>query len=440
MAMLYRHFQPSTTSLSDDYDEEEPGQSNFFTGDQPLLRIDAAVQPHWSSSQSPHSVAKPAVIQSPIAAIPAEILIYVLKHLHQPRDLLSALRVSRTWCECAVELLWHKPAFPRYPTVEKMAKLLKSRNQTFTYSKFIRRLNFLPIADLRDDTFKIFYQCGRLERLTLNGCKLLTAPALEDTLTHFPNLVSLDLTNVKETNNEVIIAFAATAKRLLGINLQACKKVDDTAMFALAENCPLLRRVKLNGLELITDEGVSALVKGCPLLLEIDLHQCQLVTDVSIRDIWTHSINLRELRLSMCTNLTDLAFPAPVRLETTTDRAGANPFPQRQDSTELPPLFVTQTFEQLRMLDLTSCAKITDDAVEGIVLHAPKIRSLVLSKCTQLTDRSVEAICNLGRNLHYLHLGHASKITDRSVKNLARSCNRIRYVDFASQSEALLLI
>ncbi|KAJ2931675.1 hypothetical protein H1R20_g5404, partial [Candolleomyces eurysporus] len=436
---LYRHFTSSNTSLSDDYDEEEPTQSNFFNGDQPL-RIDAAIQPHWSSSQPQSSVSKPAIVQSPIAAIPAEVLIYVLKHLHQPRDLLNALRVSRTWCECAVELLWHKPAFPRYSTVDKMAKLLLTPNQTFTYSKFIRRLNFLPIPELRDETFITYSQCDRLERLTLNGCKLLTAPALEATLTHFPNLVSLDLTNVKETTNEVILAFAATAKRLLGINLQSCKKVDDTAMFALAQNCPLLRRVKLNGLESITDAGVSALVKGCPLLLEIDLHQCQLVTDVSIRDIWTHSINLRELRLSMCTNLTDLAFPAPIRLETATDRAGANPFPQRVDSTELPPLFVNQTFEQLRMLDLTSCAKITDDAIEGIILHAPKIRSLVLSKCIQLTDRSVEAICNLGRNLHYLHLGHASKITDRSVKNLARSCNRIRYVDFASQSEALLLV
>ncbi|KAL1739899.1 hypothetical protein HDZ31DRAFT_48577, partial [Schizophyllum fasciatum] len=75
---------------------------------------------------------------------------------------------------------------------------------------------------------------------------------------------------------------------------------------------------------------------------------------------------------------------------------------------------------------------ITDDAIEGIIAHAPKIRNLVLSKCSKLTDRAVENICKLGKHLHYLHLGHASKITDSSVRTLARSCTRLRYVDFAN--------
>ncbi|KAF5333408.1 hypothetical protein D9611_002635 [Ephemerocybe angulata] len=429
MSMLYRHFAPSNTSLSDDYDDEEPAQSNFFNGDQPLF-LDAVVQPHWSShSHSPPALRKVAV-ESPIASIPPEVLISVLKYLHQPRDLLNALRVSRTWCECAVELLWHKPAFTRQSTLDKMTKILRQRKQTFTYAKFIRRLNFLSLGpDLRDETFITFSRCDRLERLTLNGCKLLSTGILETALVQFPNLVAVDLTNVKETTNEVVTAFAVVAKRLQGINLQGCVKVGDPALLALAQNCPLLRRVKLSGLETATDEGVSAIVKGCPLLLEIDLNQCSLITDVSVRNIWLYSVHMRELRLSQCTNLTDLAFPAPPRLDLNGEPT--NPFPQ-QDNADLPPLYINRTCEQLRMLDLTACALITDDAVEGIISRAPKIRNLVLSKCALLTDRSVEAICQLGRNLHYLHLGHACRITDRSVKTLARACNRIRYVDFAN--------
>jgi hypothetical protein len=34
------------------------------------------------------------------------------------------------------------------------------------------------------------------------------------------------------------------------------------------------------------------------------------------------------------------------------------------------------------MLDLTSCAQITDDAIEGIVSNCPKIRNLVVAKCS----------------------------------------------------------
>ncbi|KAJ3502493.1 hypothetical protein NMY22_g18564 [Coprinellus aureogranulatus] len=434
---MYRHFAPSNTSLSDnDYDDDEPAQSNFFIGDQPLF-IDATIQPHWSRSyQSDYpAFSRKSALKSPISSIPPELLIFILKHLHTPRDLLSSLRVSRTWCECAVELLWHKPAFTRYTTLEKMAKVLKRPDQTFSYAKFIRRLNFLNLGkELKDETFITFAQCDRLERLTLSGCHLLTAPHIEASLIKFPNLVALDLTNVKETTNEAIISFAKLATRLQGINLQNCTKISDAALIALAQHCPILRRVKLSGLEGITDEGVTAIVKGCPLLLEIDLHQCENITDVTAREIWMHSLHMRELRLSQCSKITDFAFPVAPKFDINGDPIhpiSANPFPNR-DSAELPPLVINRVFDQLRMLDLTACANITDDAVEGIISHAPKIRNLVLSKCVLLTDRSVEAICTLGRNLHYLHFGHASKVTDKSVKALARSCNRIRYVDFAN--------
>ncbi len=143
---------------------------------------------------------------------------------------------------------------------------------------------------------------------------------------------------------------------------------------------------------------------------------------------------MRELRLSHCPQLTDAAFPAPLRPELIAQTDNANPFPYKSKlDNDLPPLILNRQFVHLRMLDLTACSLISDEAIEGIICQAPKIRNLVLSKCSLLTDRSVENICRLGRHLHYLHLGHASKTTDRSVRTLARSCTRLRYVDFASE-------
>jgi F-box and leucine-rich repeat protein GRR1 len=334
-----------------------------------------------------------------------------------------------------VELLWHKPAFPKYETLAKMAALLDSPDQTFTYASFIRRLNLLSLGkDLRDRTFTILARCDRLERLTLVNCDHISAEALNQVLPCFANLVAIDLTGVGNTSNTAIVGLATAATRLQGINLAGCKRVSDRGILALAANCPLLRRVKLSGLEQLTDRSVSALALSCPLLLEIDLNHCKLITDISIRDIWTHSNHMREMRLSHCPELTDAAFPAPIK-----DTAGAdapNPFPSTVSASpdDLPPLVLSNSFEHLRMLDLTACSLVTDDAVDGIIAHAPRIRNLVLSKCGLLTDRSVENICKLGRYLHYLHLGHAAKITDRSVRTLARSCTRLRYIDFASMS------
>ncbi|KAJ4497795.1 hypothetical protein C8R41DRAFT_758842 [Lentinula lateritia] len=370
-----------------------------------------------------------------MSRLPPELLIHILKHIHSARDLVSSLQVCRTWCECSVELLWHKPNLNKYFTVEKMARLLAVPDQTFTYASFIRRLNFLAVAkELRDDIFCNFGKCDRLERLTLVNCHQLSEVAILQTLPCFPNLVAVDLTGVVHTSDEAIVGLASVARRLQGINLTGCKHVSDEGVMALALNCPLLRRVKLSGLEDLTDEPLQALTKSCPLLLEIELSNCKLVTDIAIRDAWSRSTHMREMRLSQCSELSDTAFPAPIRRDSkSVSEPSVNPFASStSESADLPPLIINRTFEHLRMLDLTACSKVTDDAIEGIVSHAPKIRNLVLSKCGLLTDRSVENICKLGRHLHYLHLGHASKITDASVRTLARSCTRLRYVDFAN--------
>ncbi|KAI0650268.1 RNI-like protein [Trametes meyenii] len=312
-----------------------------------------------------------------------------------------------------------------------MMRILARENQTFVYAQFIRRLNFLNVAqDLTDSLFTRLAQCVRLERLTLMNCTSLSDDSLTRVLPRCPNLVALDLTGVVEVTDKTIVALARSAKRLQGINLTGCKKLTDVALVALAQNCPLLRRVKLSNVEQITDHSISALARSCPLLLEIDLNNCKRITDLGIRDLWTYSVQMREMRLSHCVELTDAAFPTPPKRDIVPP--GLNPFSATAYAYDFPPLRVSQPFEQLRMLDLTSCAQITDDAIEGIVSAAPKIRNLVLAKCTQLTDNAVESICRLGKGLHYLHLGHAGAITDRSINSLVRSCTRLRYIDLAN--------
>jgi len=143
---------------------------------------------------------------------------------------------------------------------------------------------------------------------------------------------------------------------------------------------------------------------SCPAILEIDLHDCKLVTSPSVTTLLTTLRHLRELRLAHCSEINDSAFLT------------------------LPEHMI---FDSLRILDLTACENVKDDAVVRIVHAAPRLRNLVLAKCRFITDRSVQAICRLGKNLHYVHLGHCSNITDSAVIQLIKSCNRIRYIDLA---------
>ena len=145
-----------------------------------------------------------------------------------------------------------------------------------------------------------------------------------------------------------------------------------------------------------------AFAKNCPNILEIDLHQCKLIGNEPVHALLTNGQTLRELRLANCELVSDSAFLT------------------------LPP---HHTYEHLRILDLTSCARLTDRAVEKIIDVAPRLRNVVFAKCRNLTDLAVNAISKLGKNLHYLHLGHCGLINDGAVIKLVQSCNRIRYID-----------
>lgn len=417
----------SSTSLSDDDDDIINDASTVVFPYYP----DDVSPAQWSSSTRG---CRPQTPPNSLAAqLPPEILIHILRQIHSSRDLYSSLLVSRAWCECAVELLWHRPSFSDLTRFVQMLQVIGSDEKTFDYARFVRRLNFIYLSrDLTDSLFIRLAKCSKLERLTLVNCVELSDEALSRVLPLCPNLVALDLTNITACTDRSLIALARSATKLQGLNLGGCKNVTDEGIAAIASHCPLLRRIKLSNVKHVTNRAVSALAKQCPLLLEIDLHGCPKVTDEAIRDLWAHLPHLRDFRLAQCSSLTDLAFPANPQAGSTETQMSIQPFPNTIPVVnELQPLRLTRPCEHLRMLDLTGCALVTDDAVAGIIAAAPKIRNLYLAKCSQLTDAAVESICKLGKHLHYLHLGHASAITDRSVRTLARSCTRLRYIDLA---------
>lgn len=163
-----------------------------------------------------------------------------------------------------------------------------------------------------------------------------------------------------------------------------------------------LSQLKLNDCTQITDDAVLAFAENCPNILEIDLQQCRLVGNAPVTSLLAKGQSLRELRLANCDLVDDYAFLT---------------------------LPSGQTYEHLRILDLTSCFRITDRAVEKIIDAAPRLRNVVLAKCRNITDQAVFAISRLGKNLHYVHLGHCINLTDEAVKRLVHCCNRIRYID-----------
>lgn len=405
---------------------------------------------------------------STASSLPHEILLHIFKYLVlYPPDLLSCLLVCKSWCLNGVELLWHRPALFKISSLFKLVGVIRKPEQLFPYANFVRRLNFTLLANqLEDQLFLMMSACTRLERLTLAGCSSITDVTLVKVFQNTPQLVAIDLTDVSDISDDTLLTLAANSPKAQGINLTGCKKITSKGVAALARSCKLLRRVKLCGCDNVDDEALLALTEHCPSLLEVDLIHCSKISDKSVREIWTRSFQMRELRLAHCTDLTDNAFPsargttgvpmlgtshshgsrsamgAAFVSDSAPTSRGASPgvgmtIDARRDngltrSASIPSEIAQgRLFDHLRILDLTSCTSISDDAVEGIVANVPRLKNLALTKCTRLTDEALYSIAKLGKNLHYLHLGHVSNITDRAVTHLARSCTRLRYIDVA---------
>lgn len=404
----------------------------------------------------------------PASSLPHEILLHILRLL-PPTALAPALRVCKAWCQCGVELLWHKPMFTSLPALYKMLQILgQTSTQTFPYPEFVKRINFSNLTEeMSDKLLGKLAPCTRIERLTLTGCKHLTSESMIKLLEKSTKLVALDLSEVEEVDDQVITALAENCPRLQGLNLTGCGKVTDVGIEKLAKGCPALRRIKLRKCDLITDVSIILLSLHCPLLLEVDLGLCLGISSVSLQQLLRTSHSLRELCLNGCSSLTDEGFPDATSLSLITSSArhsssyssaqasplpsgsdtssnnasrpsSPGPSPLRAPSGQLvrkplplsspPPL---HSFDHLRYLDLTSLALLTDQAIAGIVKFMPKIRNLILAKCTRLTDESLYEICKVGKHLHYLHLGHVNSITDKAVTAIAKSCTRLRYIDLA---------
>ncbi|KAG9252944.1 uncharacterized protein F5Z01DRAFT_169110 [Emericellopsis atlantica] len=340
----------------------------------------------------------------PMDRLPNEILMCIFAKLApSTHDLYHVMLVCKRWARNSVDLLWHRPTCNNWHNHGIICQTLGVENPYFRYADFIKRLNLAALGEkVSDGSVQPLSVCTRIERLTLPNCRGLTDLGLMSLVNGSTCLSALDISNDKNITEQSINAVAESCKRLQGLNITGCENISNESMINLAQNCRSIKRLKLNECSQLRDDAVNAFAENCPNMLEIDLHQCNLVGNGPITALLTKGTSLRELRLANCDLVDDFAFLS---------------------------LPASRTFEHLRILDLTSCARLTDEAVLKIIDAAPRLRNLVLAKCRNITDISVKAIAKLGKNLHYVHLGHCGQITDDGVKELIQQCNRIRYID-----------
>ncbi|RPD66849.1 RNI-like protein [Lentinus tigrinus ALCF2SS1-7] len=257
-----------------------------------------------------------------------------------------------------------------------------------------------------------------------------TDDELAAVLPYCPHIAAAYLSGIPDLSSRTLILLAEHASGLTYLDISGCTQVTDLGLQAVAAHSTSLCSLFISRIPSITDHGLAALVRGLPHLEELEMENLPLVTALSARDIWTFARGLKRWILSGCMHITDSGFPwVPERTQLEAEDADK----RRTWMESLPPLILpaTHKLNNLRVLDLSHCLRLTDAAILGVVAHAPRIHNLNLAGCIELTDRALHAICTLGRHLRIIDVGGLERVTDEGVFAVASACGRLRSVDIS---------
>ncbi|XP_064397006.1 protein AMN1 homolog [Halichondria panicea] len=130
--------------------------------------------------------------------------------------------------------------------------------------------------------------------------------------------------------------------RLTVLNTRCCTLFDDSAVFTLTQTNSFLVSLCLSGCHMITDQSLVAIAHKSKYLKVLDLTKTKITSD-----------GLRAISSGVCGKV-------------------------------------------LKELNISHCLNVTDDGVQCLVQHCPRLTILVTHSCPQLTHKSRDTLSTLG--------------------------------------------
>lgn len=263
---------------------------------------------------------------------------------------------------------------------------------------------------------------GSTTRLNLRWASSLTDVGLKVLATEEAawanKLVELDLGYCEEVSNGGIIALAPALSSLKALVLTGCTRCGDGACEAIGRHLARLERLELELLSAISDVGVQHIVRGCGRTLrEFRVGGCAKLSNVSTSLLADHCAKtMRSLGLGGLSTLNDLdcedlgRLSGLVRLELCAcprisdagiKRIGMLAAKQmktyelwQQQQPQQPPSG-SSTFmppPTLTHLDLGGLTRLTDTALQKLLVRTAHLTTLDLRGCTKLSADGLSGV------------------------------------------------
>jgi len=201
------------------------------------------------------------------------------------------------------------------------------------------------------------------------------------------------------------------------LNLDGCQSVDDDDLLFLAQRCQKLRSFSLYWNVKVTDKGVCQILRAqTGQLSALNFSGCKHLSDESVQRLVSRAQQLEILDLTRCPRVTEVG----VRLVCEClDRLRVL---RLYAMAQLPPSAFGSLCRlvELEELDLCGC-RIEEDALVRVLEVAPKLHTLNLTWCPALTDATVESIARNCHQVKWLSLFGNTNISNAAIEVLAAS-------------------
>lgn len=217
----------------------------------------------------------------------------------------------------------------------------------------LRSLNVSRCTRLTDRSIlALANHCGdTLTSINFSECPGVSESAWLSLASKVPHLKAASWIGCTDSiTNPVISALASTAHHLASLRIGLCVKVSDVGIIALAEGCSRMRWLDISKCTWVTDKGIKALANKCLDLEWLDASGIDFNSEVGFR--FRHILPPSEIS---------------------------------DDSVSL----IVERCRNLRLLNLSNCARLTDSTILAIAEHCLNLKSLTISGCRRITTTSI---------------------------------------------------
>jgi hypothetical protein len=182
------------------------------------------------------------------------------------------------------------------------------------------------------------------------------------------NLRSLNLSDVRFTNDESLVILTRRCPKLQVLDVSWCSELSDISLETIAPHCTRLVEVFLDGCNQLSDLAFLSLARFCPFLQVLSFDTLRLSSvvdtlgaepgDITLCTLLGGCALLRILRMRHCHALTASTIEAHLK---------------------------EKSFPNLQQLDFTGCSSLQIEGITTLLNRCPSLHCFIVIDCEALT-------------------------------------------------------